>query len=214
MRTTSTSLGLCVLLLGGCASHDFVREQVAPVQAQVGELRQQVQVHDSGLKALDTRVKSGEERIQALQQEALARAQADSSAAATRAGGAAAAAAAAPGFAMSIILSDDRIKFRHGRAELSTEGAAELDQLLGRLKTENRPAFLEIQGHTDASGSNAVNQRLGEMRAEAVRVHLARGGMPLVRMATISYGESAPMADNRSAEGRSQNRRVQLVVLR
>ncbi len=214
MRTTIAITGLCALLLSGCATQDFVREQVAPVQTQVGELREQVQTQDKGLKALDTRMLAGEERIQALQHEAVARAQAASAAAAaTRAEGRPAE-APAPGFAMSVLLNDDRIKFRHGRAELSPEGAAELDQLLGRLKTENKPAFLEIQGHTDASGSSAVNQRLGEMRAEAVRLHLARAGMPLVRMATISYGESAPMADNRSAEGRSQNRRVQLVVLR
>jgi outer membrane protein OmpA-like peptidoglycan-associated protein len=212
MRTTSATLGLCVLLLGGCATQDFVREQVAPVQAQVGELRGQVQAQDSGLKALDARVKTGEERVQALQQEALTRAQAASSAAARAEP--TTAPVPVPGFAMSMVLSDDRIKFRNGRAELSTEGAAELDQLLGRLKSENRPTFLEIQGHTDARGPSAMNQRLGQMRAEAVRLHLARAGMPLVRMATISYGESAPMADNGNAEGRSQNRRVQLVVLR
>jgi outer membrane protein OmpA-like peptidoglycan-associated protein len=213
MKTATLNLGLCALLLGGCASQDFVREQVAPVQGQVGELRDRVQTQEGSLRTLDARMKTGEERIQALQQEALARAQA-ASAVVPRSEAVAAPPVPAPGFAMSVLLSDDRIKFRHGRAELSPEGATELDQLLARLKSENRPAFLEIQGHTDASGSSAVNQQLGQMRAEAVRMHMAKAGMPLVRMATISYGESAPMADNRSAEGRSQNRRVQLVVLR
>jgi outer membrane protein OmpA-like peptidoglycan-associated protein len=212
MRTTSAALGLGVLLLGGCATQDFVREQVAPVQAQVGELRGQVQAQDSSLKALDGRMKTGEERIQALQQEAQARAQAATAAAAQAQP--AAAPAPVPGFAMSVVLRDDRIKFRRGRAELSAEGAAELDQLVARLKAEDKPAFLEIQGHADAQGSNATNLRLGLMRAEAVRLHLARAGMPLPRMSTISYGESAPMADNATADGRSQNRRVQLVVLR
>jgi outer membrane protein OmpA-like peptidoglycan-associated protein len=201
-------------VLGGCATQDFVKEQVAPVQAQVGELRSQVQAQDGSLRALDTRVKGSEERILALQQEAVARAAAAREAAAAPAVAGAAPSPPGPGFAMSVVLSDDRIKFRHGQAELSAEGAAELDQLVGRLKADNKPVFLEIQGHTDASGTPAVNQRLGQLRADTVRLHLAKAGMPAVRMATISYGESAPMADNRTAEGRSLNRRVQLVVLR
>jgi outer membrane protein OmpA-like peptidoglycan-associated protein len=217
MKTTSRIVKLGALALatalGGCATQDYVKEQVSPVQAQVGELRTQVQAQDAGLKALDGRVKGSEDRIQALQQEALARAQAASAAAAQPAT-ASAPAVPAPGFAMSVILSDDRIKFRRGHAELSSEGAAELDQLVGRLKSDNQPVFLEIQGHTDATGSPEVNQRLGQLRADAVRQHLARAGMPVLRMATISYGESAPMADNKTADGRSQNRRVQLVVLR
>jgi outer membrane protein OmpA-like peptidoglycan-associated protein len=47
-----------------------------------------------------------------------------------------------------------------------------------------------------------------------VRLHLARAGLPLARMATISYGKSAPLADNSTREGRSTNRRVQLMVMR
>ena len=74
--------------------------------------------------------------------------------------------------------------------------------------------FVEIQGHTDATGSDTVNQQLGLKRAEAVRLHLARAGMPLARMATISYGESAPLAENSTREGRSANRRVHMIVMR
>ena len=82
------------------------------------------------------------------------------------------------------------------------------------MKADNKPVFLEIQGHTDATGSTALNHQLGLQRADAVRQHLAQAGMPLHRIATISYGETAPMADNTSAEGRSLNRRVQLVLMR
>ncbi len=201
MKTTGI-LALCSLLLAGCASQDFVRETVAPVQTQVQGLQQRVQAHDEGLKSLDARVKGGEERIALLQQEAQARA----AAAGKIVGG--------PSFLMSTVMSDDKIKFTRGRAELSAEAGAELVQLLEKLKADNQPVFVEIQGHTDASGSAELNQRLGQQRADAVRQHLALAGMPLHRMATISYGETAPMADNRSADGRSQNRRVQLVVMK
>lgn len=201
MKPIPLTVLLSALALGGCATQDFVRETVAPVQTKVDGLQQRVQANDEGLKALGTRIKLGEDRVQALQQEAQARA-------------AAAGKVREPGFMLSTLLTDDKIKFTHGRAQLSAEAGTELDQLLAKLKADNVPAFVEIQGHTDASGSEALNQRLGLQRAEAVRQHLARAGMPLHRVATISYGESAPIADNRSAEGRSLNRRVQVVVLR
>jgi outer membrane protein OmpA-like peptidoglycan-associated protein len=191
---------LGVALLSGCATQEFVRETVAPVQGQVKELQGRVGANEAGLKGLDGRVKSSEERIAALQQDAAARA--------------AAAGKSQTQFLMSTLLSDDKIKFAHGRAELTPEAGAELDQLLAQLKQRNEPVFVEIQGHTDASGSDAANQRLGQARADAVRQYLARAGMPLARMATISYGETAPLADNSSRDGRSQNRRVHLVVLK
>lgn len=191
---------IAACLLSGCATQDFVRETVAPVEGQVKDLQQRVGSNETGLKALDGRLKGSEERINALQQEAAARA--------------AAAGKAQGQFLMSTVLTDDRIKFAHGRAELSAQAGTELDQLLAKLKADNQPVFLEIQGHTDASGSEALNQRLGQARADAVRQYLASKGMPLHRMATISYGESAPLADNASREGRSLNRRVHLVVLK
>lgn len=199
--TTSAILVLSALTLAGCATKEYVNETVAPVRADVQGLQQRAQAQDEGLKALDGRVLSQAERIKALEQDAQARA-------------AAAGKLREPGFAMSTLLTDDRFKFKLDRAQLSPEAVTELDQLVAKLKADNQPVFLEIQGHTDSSGSAEYNQRLGQERAEAVRQHLARAGVPLHRMATISYGETAPMGDNRSAQGRSLNRRVQLVVMR
>jgi outer membrane protein OmpA-like peptidoglycan-associated protein len=196
----SVSVLVAMLVLSGCATQDFVRESVAPVQNDVKALQTRAQGQEAGLKALDGRIGGVEQRVNALQQEAAARA-----------------AAAGKGegkFLMSTVLTDDKVKFAHGKAQLTQEGAAELDQLMAALKSQDQVVFVEIQGHTDATGSDAVNQRLGQERAEAVRQYLARAGMPVPRMSTISYGESAPIADNKSAEGRSRNRRVHLVVLK
>lgn len=190
-----------VIALSGCATQDFVRETVAPVQTQVQGLDQRVTAQGSDLKALDGRVKTNEEKMMALHQEALARA---TEAGKLREGK----------FLMSTVLADDRVKFAFGKAQLSDAAKSELDQLLAKLKSDNQPVFLEIQGHTDNVGGRELNQRLGQARADAVRQHLAQAGMPLHRMATISYADAAPLADNRSAEGRSQNRRVHLVVLK
>ena len=91
--------------------------------------------------------------------------------------------------------------------------AISISGLAQRLKAENRNVYLEIQGHTDATGPAAYNEELGEQRAEAVRRFLSRDGIALNRMSTISYGSDAPVAPNDTREGRSQNRRVAIVVL-
>ncbi|MFT7721299.1 MAG: OmpA family protein [Roseateles sp.] len=200
-RLSTLIVASSAVLLSACATQDFVRETVAPVQTSVDGLGARVQAHDDGLKALDGRLQGSEARILALQQEAAARAEAAKK-------------LPAPSLLMTVLLSDDKIKFSSGRAQLTEQAGQELDQLAAKLKADNQPVFIEIQGHTDATGSDALNQQLGLKRAEAVRLHLARAGIPLARMATISYGPSAPLADNSTREGRSTNRRVQLIVMR
>ncbi|WP_374567974.1 OmpA family protein [Ideonella sp.] len=195
LRLSSLIAASSVMLLSACATKEFVTESIAPVQTRV-------QAQDASLKALDGRAQGSEARIAALEKEAAARAQA------------AANLPAPPGLLMSTLLTDDKIKFSSGRAQLTEQAGQELDQLVAKLKADNQPVFVEIQGHTDATGSDTINQQLGLKRAEAVRLHLARAGLPLARMATISYGESAPLADNSTSEGRSMNRRVQLIVMR
>lgn len=116
-------------------------------------------------------------------------------------------------FLYEVVLSDDSMKFPTDEHSLSPEAEARLAELVQRLKAENRNVYLEIQGHTDATGDAEYNEKLGEARAEAVRRYLSRGGIALNRMATISYGEEAPVAPNDTAEGRAQNRRVSIIVL-
>lgn len=201
-RLSSLIAAGSALMLSACATQDFVKQSVAPVQTSVDGLGARVQAQDEGLKALGGRVQGSEARIQALEKDAAARAQAFANL------------PKPPTLLMSTVLTDDKIKFSSGRAQLTDAAGRELDLLVAKLKADNQPVFVEIQGHTDATGSDAGNQQLGLQRAEAVRLHLARAGLPLARMATISYGESAPLADNNSREGRSINRRVQLIVMR
>jgi outer membrane protein OmpA-like peptidoglycan-associated protein len=99
------------------------------------------------------------------------------------------------------------------RHELSKEAREQLDAFAERLKGENKNVYLEIQGHTDATGAEEINYRLGEARAEAVRRYLNKQGVALNRMSTISYGKSEPVESNKTREGRSKNRRVVVIVL-
>jgi outer membrane protein OmpA-like peptidoglycan-associated protein len=112
-----------------------------------------------------------------------------------------------------MVLSDDSMKFGANKAVLSPEAMARLDAFADKLKSDNKNVYLEIQGHTDASGNPNYNEKLGEERAEAVRRYLAKNGVALNRMSTISYGEEQPVADNKTKDGRAQNRRVVVKVL-
>jgi outer membrane protein OmpA-like peptidoglycan-associated protein len=112
-----------------------------------------------------------------------------------------------------MVLSDDAIKFRVDKAELTPEAEARLAAFTEKLKSENKNVYVEIQGHADSTGPTAYNEHLGEERAEAVRRYLNRQGMALNRIGTISYGEEAPVAPNNTRAGRAQNRRVVLIVL-
>jgi OOP family OmpA-OmpF porin len=69
------------------------------------------------------------------------------------------------------------------------------------------------EGHTDSIGSDAYNQKLSEQRAESVRRYLVNGGIEAGRISTEGFGESRPVASNQTADGRAQNRRVELRVL-
>jgi len=69
---------------------------------------------------------------------------------------------------------------------------------------------IEIAGHTDNTGRLAVNQRLSQARAEAVRAYLAQRGVAVERMQARGYGPDEPIATNTNAAGRAQNRRVEL----
>jgi len=72
---------------------------------------------------------------------------------------------------------------------------------------------IEIQGHTDNSGSDELNQRLSEKRSKAIYDYLVRKGVPADRLTYKGYGESRPIASNLKPEGREQNRRIELVPL-
>ena len=116
-------------------------------------------------------------------------------------------------FLYSMVLSDDSVKFPVDGSQLSPEAQTRLQDFVQKLKTDNRNVYLEVQGHTDATGTPDINMKLGEARAEAVRLFMNQNGVALNRMSTISYGATAPVAPNNTRVGRAQNRRVVLIVM-
>jgi len=102
------------------------------------------------------------------------------------------------------------ILFDSDAATIRAESRAVLDEVAKLLAAE--PSWkLLIEGHTDAQGEEAHNQRLSETRAAAVRDALVGRGVSAARLRAVGFGESRPVSDNATEVGRAQNRRVELV---
>ncbi len=104
------------------------------------------------------------------------------------------------------------VNFATGRSSLTPASSATLDRVAQSLLA-NPDVRIEIAGHTDNTGSMAVNRRLSLQRAQSVKAYLARQGVRPDRMETRGYGPDEPIASNDTVEGRRQNRRVELKLL-
>jgi OmpA-OmpF porin, OOP family len=104
------------------------------------------------------------------------------------------------------------ILFDTGLDVIKPESEPLLNEVLALLQADTA-LRLSVEGHTDNVGASAANQALSEKRAAAVRAWLANKGVAAARVQSKGHGASAPLADNRTEEGRAKNRRVELVKL-
>lgn len=102
------------------------------------------------------------------------------------------------------------VNFDFDKSNIRPDAAVILDEAVSALSGSS--AAVSVEGHTDAVGSDAYNQRLSERRAESVRRYLVEHGIDESRLSTVGYGESRPIASNQTREGRALNRRVELIV--
>ncbi len=110
-----------------------------------------------------------------------------------------------------LVRFDSAVLFRTDSAVIRTEGQRVLDQAAGVLLEYPKTAVV-VQGHTDSTGTEEHNLGLSERRARAARDFLEGAGVGAMRMSALGYGEGYPVADNDSAWGRQQNRRVELLL--
>jgi len=102
--------------------------------------------------------------------------------------------------------------FDFDKSVLKPAGKAKLKELVEKIKSVRIEVFIVV-GHTDNVGTNAYNQKLSERRAEAVKAYLVSLGVAKNSIYTEGKGESAPVADNKTAVGRGKNRRVEVEVI-
>jgi outer membrane protein OmpA-like peptidoglycan-associated protein len=110
----------------------------------------------------------------------------------------------------TLVLQD--VVFETGKADLKP-GASDRLRPLAQYLQANPNVQVRIDGHTDSQGSDAMNQQLSEARANAVRAALASMGVDQSRIQAIGHGEADPVADNKTAAGRQQNRRVEVTLV-
>ena len=196
------------LAVSGCATKKYVG-------TEVGEVNQKVETLSGEVERTQERVRRNEVRIDEVNQQAQAGV-ADARGSAQRAMERATEAerAAKGKLVYTVTLSNDKVRFPLNRWEISDEAKAIIDEAVTPFKQENRGVFFEVEGHTDATGPENYNLRLGEERALAVRNYLRdQHGIALSRIEVMSYGESRPLVDNKTRDNRAQNRRVVLKVL-
>lgn len=117
--------------------------------------------------------------------------------------------APAPKVERTIIL--DHVLFDFDKTAIKPDGAKILDRLVTFLN-ENPDKKVDLEGHTDSIGTDKYNQGLSERRAASVRNYLVKKAVAAGRISTRGFGESKPIADNKTRDGRAKNRRVEVKV--
>lgn len=110
------------------------------------------------------------------------------------------------------LLDASRIEFDPGSDQISSSKAALLD--LTARAAADCPGTLRVEGHTDNTGSAAINENLSRRRAEAVRAALIQRGVAPSRLIAAGYGPARPIGDNATEEGRAMNRRIEIRIVR
>ena len=204
-----------------CATKKFVRTSVGEVNSKVDTLSKSVEENQERTKANEAKIADVDQRATAAaaaadQKAGQAGQRADAAYTAAEAVNTKATALekASKRIVYEVVLSEDKGNFKFGKAVMPDETKAEIDTLVQKLKAEPTGAFIEIEGHTDSSGTPEGNYTLGLKRAENVKRYIyEQHQVPLHRINIISYGEDKPIAPNKTRDGRAQNRRVVIKVL-
>jgi OOP family OmpA-OmpF porin len=208
------------MLTAGCATKKYVSNQLDPLEARLGKLDEKTSDNQARITEVDQKSERG-----------IAEAKDQARDAAGKAGQAGEKAQAANQLAQQGLsevelvrqdlqniqnfqpLKTETVLFGFNRSDLTDEDKQQLDALVKTIAEQNR-YFIEVQGYADATGSDAYNLELSRRRAEAVVRYLTMvHKIPLVRVFTLGYGEDSPVAENRTREGREQNRRVEVRML-
>lgn len=190
--------------LSGCATKKYVAREVGEVNAKVDTLsaevektqerttRNEVRIDEVGRAAEEAKGSALQAMNKAVEAEKAAKGK----------------------LIYTVTLSSDKVTFPLNRSAVSDDAKKLIDEAIAELKAENRGVYFEIEGHTDSTGPNAYNLKLGEDRAVAVRNYLHdQHGIALNRIEVITYGEEKPVVDNKTRDNRAQNRRVVIKVL-
>ena len=226
---------MAAVALSGCSTRRYAREVAAAVDAKLPALVDKDRELGERIEAVDRRAQTGISEAQAARQ-AAATADQKAVAADTKATAAQQAATTADGKTVTAdrkaedalgrmnrlslaslenyrVTDTQTVTFPVNRSSLSNDAKATLERIANSVQNQ-RAYVIEVRGFTDSTGSESYNYGLSQRRAESAQRYLLEKNVPLLRISLVGLGESNPAADNRTAAGRQQNRRVQIQVLR
>ena len=223
-----------IMVLSGCASRKYVRLQTQALEPAIKEATNAAKENAERIDAVDRRAQQG----------ITAAGAADTKATAAQAAAAAAANAAqaadrkADTANQGVQTANNRIgaletrvgnintldnytqsetqtvNFDLDKSNLSNQAKSTLDKIASDATAARTGYMLELQGYTDSTGSEQYNVGLSQRRAESVQRYLVSKNVPLYRISIVGLGEDNPVADNKTTQGRAQNRRVEARVLK
>ena len=221
-----------VLIVSGCATKKYVRQQVQTVQPAIQEAQNASKENAERIDTIDKRAQQGVSAAQVADQKA-SQAEQDAQTAQNAAQSADRKADTAN---QGVQQADNRINtlesrvsaindnytqsetqtvtFRPNASSLTSEAKSTLDRIANDLSGQRAGYVLEVQGYTDATGPEQYNIGLSQRRAEAVERYLVSKDLPLFRINIVGLGKENPIADNKTSNGRAQNRRVEVRVLK
>jgi OOP family OmpA-OmpF porin len=114
----------------------------------------------------------------------------------------------------SSITIGEKVQFATGSSEILPVSFGLLDEVAKVLTDNPQIELVQVEGHTDSTGTAAINRKLSQQRAESVMRYLASRSVAAGRMKAQGFGPDRPIADNRTDDGKEQNRRVEFVILK
>jgi outer membrane protein OmpA-like peptidoglycan-associated protein len=210
-------LAASLSLASGCATKKYVRnrvnERATPIENRTGELEETSRRNTQDISRISRDVEDVRGRADKAQQQADRAASAAEQANTRVTGVEQSVSDLRAGLDKFSVQKTVTVLFMVKKADLLPEAMSALDELASQIKDRNG-FVLEIEGFASADGTDELNDKLSQARSEAVRRYLAdRHNVPLHRMYMLGFGESRPVADNSTLEGRIQNRRVQVRLL-
>jgi OOP family OmpA-OmpF porin len=221
-----------LMVLSGCATRKYVRLQTQALEPAIQEAQNGVKENAERIDAVDRRAQQGITAAGAADQKAVQAQQA----AQTAQNAAQAADRKADTANQGVTQANNRINtletrlssindnytesekqtvlFDVNKATLKDPAKSTLDKIASDLSGQRSGYMVELQGYTDAQGSEQYNLGLSQRRVEAVERYLVSKNIPLYRISVVGLGKDNPVADNKTREGRAQNRRVEVRVLK
>ena len=220
----TVAIAFAVAGSAACATKGYVRTETGKVNGKVDSLGQSLEQtqertrqNEEKIGAVDSKAQGAQSAADQANQAAGAadqKAGADGESARMAAEHADAVDKASKRLMYTVVLNEDHGGFKFNKADLPDDAKAKIDELINGIKADPKGAYFEIEGHTDNVGAKDVNEKIGMERAEAVKRYLyEQHQIPLHRINVISYGAEKPVADNKTKDGRAQNRRIVIKVL-